>query len=188
MTAALLAAIAVLAAANLYFDPAHVRTWAVPLAAVGWMTAAWWLAYRRSTGGGHDPARAVVQHGLVFGVLIVYAALAAQMTNAIGLTADVEVARRITMALVGAFFVVTGNALPKRLTPRMAVGCAGARTQAMHRFSGWTWVVAGIAMAAAWLTLSLPLAKSTSLALMIGSSLAVITRAVTIRSTHRQPV
>ena len=55
-------------------------------------------------------------------------------------------------------FVLTGNAVPKVLTPLAAMKRDPARVQAFRRFAGWAWVLTGIAYSLAWLALPTRLA------------------------------
>lgn len=77
------------------------------------------------------------------------------------------------MIAMGAFFVLTGNLLPKTFTPLSALQCDGAKTQAFLRFAGRTWVLLGAALAMAWMTLPLDVARLASFVLVLGTLLAV---------------
>ncbi len=60
--------------------------------------------------------------------------------------ASVEFTQRALLVLIGANLVRSGNAIPKaRVRLERAAAC-GARGPSLRRFSGWTWVLAGLAL------------------------------------------
>ena len=93
------------------------------------------------------------------------------------------------MALTGLFFVMTGNAVPRTLTPLSAGQCADpARAQAFQRFMGWTWVLTGLSFAAAWPILPLDLAERVALTCLFAGMVIMVTALVRlVRSQRPRP-
>ena len=93
---------------------------------------------------------------------------------------DADLPRRAMMAVIGAFLVSTGNAIPKTLTPMSALRDAD-RVQAFQRFAGWTWVLTGLALAMSWLVLPVNLAESMTFLLVPGGVLLIGAQLVRLR-------
>ena len=115
--------------------------------------------------------RAELLTGLVFGILML---ASAYVLKHAGVNPDLPM--RVTMVLLGLYYVVSGNALPRRFTARAAQRPNAARTQAVQRFAGWTFVLAGLAFALAWIVLPTDVAKPLSVAFLVGGSLTVFVR------------
>ena len=186
-----------MAAANWYFDPGSARRWATSLAFCGVMAIALLAARhisQRVTSGATAARRAhaSIRGAVVFASLMFVAALGSRLATELGLGSEAvlsELSKRVTMALTGMFFVLTGNAVPKTLTPLSAGQCADpARAQAFQRFMGWTWVLTGLSFAAAWLTLPLDIAKPVSITCMVAGMAIVVTGIVRlVRSPRQRP-
>jgi len=116
-------------------------------------------------------ARADLLTGLVFGVLML---ASAYVLKHAGVNPDLPM--RVTMVLLGLYYVVSGNALPRRFTARAAQRPNSARIQAGQRFAGWTFVLAGLAFALAWIVLPKDVAEPLSVAFLVGGSLTVFVR------------
>lgn len=129
-------------------------------------------------------SRPLVQ-ALGFGVLILAVALSARIAFMLGLIDDADMGQRLTMVVLGAFFVVTGNALPKRLVPLTSRGCGGAKSQALNRLMGWTQVLWGLTFIVAALLLPLDTAEVVSVSAILLGSFVVITRIVRMRQMRR---
>ena len=96
--------------------------------------------------------------------------------------ADHDLPMRVTMVLLGLYYVVSGNAMPRRFSARAAQRPNAARIQAGQRFAGWTFVLAGLAFALAWIVLPTDVAEPLSVAFLLGGTLTVAVR--TLRA-HR---
>jgi hypothetical protein len=107
--------------------------------------------------------------------------LGAKLAMALGAVHYGDFALRATMAIVGAFLAVTGNAIPKNLKPLAAMHCDPARVQAVQRLAGWIWVLAGLAVAIAWLTLPINLAEAMCFLLLPSAILVMVGQAVWLR-------
>jgi len=115
--------------------------------------------------------RAELLTGLGFGILML---ASAYVLRHAGVNPDLPM--RVTMVLLGLYYVVSGNALPRRFTARAAQRPNAARTQAVQRFAGWTFVLAGLAFALAWIVLPTDVAEPLSVAFLLGGSLTVFVR------------
>jgi hypothetical protein len=172
----------VLAAGNWYLEPERVRSWTAALLTLGCVAAASWFSRRRAS---HPAARrnanAFIQSGIAFAALIMAVSLSVKLASALGAIDDADLPQRLTMVILGVFFVFTGNAMPKMLTPLSELQCDGARVQAVQRFTGWTWVLTGLAFAVSWLVWPPAIAQPVSLAVLTGGALAVMARAIRLR-------
>lgn len=175
---------AALAVANWLLTPARVGSWVTALGFLAVLALVLWAAPRRTSVATSHHAFSNIRNGIVFAALIIAVSLGAKLAVAVGAVADAELARRLSMVTFGMFFVITGNALPKMLTPLSATRCAGAGVQAAQRFAGWTWVLTGLAFAIIWLVLPAPTAEPLSIALLVGSALLVTARALQLRRTR----
>ena len=120
--------------------------------------------------------RAIVVAGLMLAI-----ALSAKLAAALGAAGHDDLAERATMVILGAFIVVTGNALPKTLTPLSVLRCDAARAQAFHRFAGWAWVLSGLALSVAWLALPVGIAQRVTLILLPTCMLTIAWQAARLR-------
>jgi hypothetical protein len=175
---------AALAVSNWSLDPERARTWIAALVLFACLALLLWLT-RGSAASGRARAAASIRNGIVFATLIVGVSLAATLGHTLGLIDDGDRPQRLAMAIAGAFFVFTGNALPKTLTPLSARQCDGAASQALQRFMGWTWVSMGLAFSYVWLTLPIDAAEPVSIALIAGSVIAVAARIMRARTTRK---
>lgn len=181
---ALLLLSTVLAAANWYLQPARGVTWATAVLLVGCLTLVFLLIPR---GAQSETARTEhglsISSGIVWAGLIVAGSLGAKLATTLGAVDDRDVAQRIMMAILGGFLVFTGNAIPKKLTPLSAQWDA-ARVQAFQRFAGWTWVLAGLALAIAWLVVPVGLAGTITMLLLPSAILIIAVQAVRLHRTR----
>ena len=178
---ALIALNTLLLAENWYLRPQSAGSWFVVLVVLIGMTLALVLASRepkeetarRDAGGS-------VRRGVATAGLILAISLGAKLGVALGAVHYGDIALRATMAIGGAFLAVTGNAIPKTLTP-LALHCDPAKVQAVQRLAGWMWALAGLAVAIAWLTLPINLAEAISFLLLPSAILVTVGQAVWLR-------
>ena len=179
---ALIALDAMLLAENWYLRPQSAGSWFVVLVVLIGMTLALVLASRepkeetarRDAGGS-------VRRGVATAGLILAISLGAKLGVALGAVHYGDIALRATMAIVGAFLAVTGNAIPKTLTPLASLQCDSAKVQAVQRLTGWIWTLAGLAVAIAWLTLPINVAEAMSYLLLPSAILVTVGQAVWLR-------
>jgi hypothetical protein len=180
---ALLVLAAVLAAGNWILQPARAIAWAGALLVIGGLG----LVQVRASASRASAARGLagdpVRIAVVFAGMMLVVAESVKLAGALGALEDSDVSLRATMALLGAFFVVAGNALPKILRPLAALRDAG-KADARQRAAGWAWVVMGLVCAIAWIVLPLRLAESVSLAAFIGGTLVLATQVIGLRRSR----
>ena len=179
---AMIALNTLLVAENWYLRPQNARSWSVVLLVLIGMTLALVLVSREpKEEAARRDAGSSVRSGIVTAGLILMISLGAKLSVALGAVHNGDVALRATMAIMGAFLAVTGNAIPKTLTPLATLHCDPAKVQAVQRLAGWTWTLAGLAVAIAWLTLSINLAESMSYFLLPSAILVTVGQAVWLR-------
>jgi uncharacterized membrane protein YccC len=105
-----------------------------------------------------------VRRGLIFAGLIIAVAGGAKVAAANGIGGS-DWPGRAMMAVMGAFLMATGNAIPKTLVPLSGTSCDPATLQRLQRRAGWTFALAGAALAIGWIALPEPLANLLTLAL-----------------------
>ena len=168
----------VLVVANWYARPEAALAWTAPLAMFAVMFAALRVsrfALRRSTGDA-TARRSVdwITTGVVFGALMMGIPLALTLARSYGVVDDIDLGRRSTGVLIGAFLVMLGNVMPKDLPPLSSMRCDGARQQAFQRLVGWTWVLCGLGSAIAWLALSIDSAEIATAVLVVAAMVVTI--------------
>jgi hypothetical protein len=90
--------------------------------------------------------------------LIIVVAVGAKVAAAQGLVGS-DWPGRAMMAVIGAFLMATGNAIPKTLRPLSACPCDPATLQQRQRRAGWTFALAGAVLTIGWLALPEALAN-----------------------------
>jgi uncharacterized membrane protein len=177
---------AALAAGNWYLRPERANSWAMALVFIASLALVLWTAIRRPpTAVAERHSADSIRSGIVWATLIIAVSLSVKLVQALGAIDDPDASKRLTMVMLGAFFVFTGNAMPKMLTPLSVLRCDGAKTQAVQRFAGWTFVLTGLAFAAAWLVLPPDVAEPVSVAFIFCAGLAVMVQAIRQRRTPR---
>jgi hypothetical protein len=179
---------AALVVGNWYLRPDRAAAWVAALAVLAGMAVALVimarLARRSEEAGRH--AIETVRASVVFGALIMAIPLGAKAAVALGTLDRADRAMPVTMALVGAFLMFTGNSMPKMLTPLSALQCDPARVQAFQRLNGWTWVLAGLGFAISWLALPADVAQPVSVTFIATAILVVLTQIVRLRWMRRK--
>lgn len=122
-----------------------------------------------------------LRRGIIFAGLVLAIPLGLKLAATFAPAAHSGTSQRAMMIIIGAFLVATGNALPKALTPLSALRCDPARAQAFQRFAGWTWVLAGLALALAWLLLPLHIADSATFVVLPGAILIIVAQLARLR-------
>lgn len=181
--------LAVLAGAgNWYLRPDRAVAWAVGMFSVPvlWGVATLVIRYisRSTNGAARRQASGAIRRGIVFAGLIILTSLSLTLATSLGVIGDSDMSQRVTMIILAAFFVFTGNAMPKMLTPLSAMQCDGARTQAFQRLAGWTWVLMGLAFALVWIVLPVDLAQPVSLLTMLVGMLTFVVQVVRLRRSR----
>ena len=175
----------VLAVANWYARPEAALAWTAALAMFAVMFAALRLsprALRRSTG---DPPALRVPTAVVFAAVMMGFPLALTLARSYGVVDDIDLGRRSTGVLIGAFLVMLGNVMPKNLPPLSSMRCDGARQQAFQRLVGWTWVLCGLASAIGWLALSIDSAEIATTVLVVTAMAVTIVQLLRLRRPRK---
>jgi len=178
---ALLALNALLVTVNWDLRPERAVVWSAALILLTCMSAAWLMALRPSGG---EPARRhaeSVSRNVALAGTLVAGSLCLTLATGLGAVVDPDVARRAMMLVLGLVLMVIGNGLPKKLTPLAALRCDAAQTQAFHRLAGWTWVLAGLALAIAWAVLPADVAKPLSMVPLAAVLVVIVGHAVRVR-------
>ena len=76
--------------------------------------------------------------------------------------------------------MMSGNAIPKQLAS--LAGPDPARVQGFRRFAGWTWVLTGLALVIAWLTLPLASAITSTFVIIPAGIGLVALRCLSVRA------
>ncbi len=126
-----------------------------------------------------------IVHALGFAALMLAVSLAAKLAFMVGWVDDAELSQRLAMVVFGAFYIFTGNVLPKTLTPLASLRCSAAATQSLHRLIGWTQVLTGLTMALAWIALPTDTAQTITVVAMIGGLLIMLSQIVRLRLRRR---
>jgi hypothetical protein len=127
-----------------------------------------------------------IVHALGFAALMLFVSLAAKLALVAGWVDDAELSQRLAMVVFGAFYVFSGNLLPKTLTPLASLRCSAAATQALQRLVGWTQVISGVTMMLAWTVLPTDTAQTVTVVMIIGSALMVLAQLVRLRWFRRR--
>ena len=179
----------VLALANWYARPEAALAWTAPLAMFAVMIAALRvsrLALRRSTTDAARRSFDWIATGVVFGALMMGVPLALTLARSYGLIDGVDVSRRATGVLTGAFLMMLGNVMPKNLPTLSSMRCDGARQQAFQRLAGWTWVLCGLGSAVAWLALSIDTAENATTVLAVTAMAVTIGQLLRLRRPRKE--
>lgn len=151
--AALTLLVAGLGAANWYLKPASARGWAIGMAA---MPAIWCVTIlvgrRRPLESLGERERRIFTGSVIGAGLILAASQGIKLVETLG-DFDPDRLERVWGVCIGAVLVIIGNAIPKALAPLAAQSCSDSRAQSVRRFTGWSFVLAGVAYAIAWLAL-----------------------------------
>jgi len=126
-----------------------------------------------------------IRRGLVFAGLMLAVSLAAKYATTRGAVHSADLSLRLVMAIAGAFLVSIGNMIPKTLTPLSAMRCDATKVQSFQRLTGWTWVLAGLALAIGWLVLSV--ARAEQMMFLLLPTAIVIIAVLFVRLLRTRP-
>ncbi len=157
-------------------EPAHSLRWAIGIAflPVAWMGITFlqrFSACRRVIEGGHN----ALMGGIILGGVMLAGSYALKIAQHYTLIEDSS-SDRLVAVLIGAFMVIIGNALPKKLEPLDATKCVQGKEQKFKRFAGWMFIISGFGYALAWLVLPESLADKLALPILAAPILIVMFR------------
>jgi hypothetical protein len=161
-----------LAAWNWYLQPDRATAWSAALILFGVMALVFGGALLTPQVGPRRHAADSLAAATFLAGLMTVVPLTMSVIKVLGGIDTGEVSQRATMVFVGLWFVMTGNMLPKTLTPLAALRCDGARMQAAQRAAGWSWVLTGLAYAGIWIWAPLDVAKPLSMSVLAIGTLA----------------
>jgi hypothetical protein len=168
--------VAGLAAADGYLRPERAVVWLLAPATM----AVIWLVVGLTQAGPAASPRPQTDRGMILlsatvAGVILSVALAGSLVSGAGF-ASADLKARLWGVAIGLALVVLGNAAPKAFSPLTESCCSPARAQAVKRFAGWVFVLAGLAYAAVWVLLASPLADTLSTDICGGAVILVISR------------
>ena len=179
-----------LALANWSLRPEKALAWAIVTVFLGAMLLVRLVAGRIMGRSPGDPAtiRSVgaVPRAVVVAAVMVVIPLGVSLAHAYGLVSDREGGFHATMIIIGLYLAAIGNSLPRSLPPTSSMPGNAARVQAFQRFAGWTWVLAGLGFAAAWLVLPKDSAVPVSVAVVLGALVLIVLQLVRHRNRGRE--
>lgn len=97
---------------------------------------------------------------------------------------DIVIAERVVGVTIGVFLIVMGNRIPKVLTPISKMKCDPARAQAVQRYAGRVFMLAGLAITIAWIATPIDFAPLVMLAAGGASLTLVIPRKIQMYFTR----
>lgn len=136
-------------------QPEKLGTWAV---SAGFLPAAWIAVLltnrtRVMQAAGHRPQNAMIGAIALAGALLTLSlgSRLAEMHELVG----ADFPKRLIGMANGVVLILIGNAMPKKLTPLANMQVNPAKTQALQRFMGWLFVLAGALYATVWMFVDL---------------------------------
>lgn len=87
-----------------------------------------------------------------------------------------DTAERGVNTMIGIYFIIIGNYMPKTIEERSGAACRPSRAQSLQRFSGWVFVIMGLAYAVVSLLLPVEQASTVVKLVMIPSVALVMGR------------
>jgi hypothetical protein len=167
-----------LAAAGWYLAPERLLTWMVAAAAM----ALFWLVFAliqriQKT----DAQRRMLAGSVMLGGAILALPLMVNIARSMGYVLGDE-GSRVQNIVAGFLFAAFGNAVPKVVAPITAKGCSPTAVQALQRFCGWTFVIAGLGFALAWAVLPLSIVAPVAISIVAGAMLLAAVRTVWART------
>ena len=140
-----------LAAAGWVLIPAKAIT---SMVAISTMAAIWFvvafIGFARPFAEQSASERRFLAASVAAAGAILAVSLGKKIADAFGLFGGVEIERALGIG-AGVLLVLLGNTMPKVLSPLTAKRCAPSQVQAIQRFTGWLFVLAGLASIASWL-------------------------------------
>jgi hypothetical protein len=144
--------VAVLGVANWIREPTR---WVVWLVSIAFMAAIWIVVLARArtaAASQNDSERSLLVASAIMAGLLLAASLALALVGEFGL-ADQSLRVRAQGVVMGLVVIAMGNFLPKFVPSLAPKRYSAARAQSAQRFAGWTFVLAGLGYAGAWIFL-----------------------------------
>lgn len=183
VVATILAVVAVLAGWLGYLHPERLAFYAFTAA---FLPTSWAVLVLASPGPdepGHEAAERF-SGALALAGTLVAVALGTRVASTLGVIDETLVERAVGVSM-GCLLVVTGNAIPKILTPVERLRCDPAKVQSLERFAGWSFVVTGAFYTLAWFVLEPTRAAFWSVFVTAACVLTVTARFLLMVARHR---
>ena len=179
--------------ANWYAHPESAPAWAAALVVLVVMLVVLHgsrLAHRApAEGGGSRRNPDWITISVVFGALMVMFPLGTTLAHSLGVGDGRDLGQRASMVLQGLFLAMLGNTMPRMLPPVSSMACDGARVQTFQRRAGWTWALAGVAFALAWLALPDGVARPISMGAVVTAVALTVALLLRLRKPRqRNPI
>ncbi len=137
-----------LAGANWYVRPQFAFAWTAPILVMLLMWLLVGLTERRMP---RVASRGTLSVPVSIAGIMMVVALGGSLGQGLGYLTN-DPTDRIVGVITGVLLAVVGNGMPKAVTPFAARRCSAAQIQAINRFGGWAFVIAGAAVALVWAT------------------------------------
>ena len=158
-----------------YLRPEHALKWAVSMFMLPVAWCGLELLKRTGTWRATEADQLRLSRAITGAGLILAAALSLRLAETLDVLGG-GISERAMGVVIGAVLVVCGNAIPKTLKPLAQEKCDPASEQALRRFAGWTFVLAGLGYAIAWLVVPLDWANLVATLIAAAALVLVATR------------
>jgi len=130
---------------------------------------------------GQSPAE--LASGIAMGAFLMTLMMGKNIAEELALL-DIAIAERVVGVTIGVFLMCRGNRIPKVLTPTSKMRCDPARAQAVQRYAGRVFMLAGLSITIGWIATPIDFAPIVMLAAGGVSLLLVIPRKVQMYFTR----
>lgn len=117
---------------------------------------------------GQSPAE--LASGIAMGAFLMTLMMGKNVAEELALL-DVAIAERVVGVTIGVFLMFMGNSIPKVLTPISKMRCDPARAQAVQRYAGLVFMLAGFAITVAWIATPIDVAP---IVMLVAAGLSLI--------------
>ncbi len=117
-------------------------------------------------------------------LLVTIALVAARRAGAIA----PDIVERGVNVMIGLYFIIIGNYMPKTIEKKHGVACRPSRVQSLQRFSGWIFVIMGFVYAGAALLLPVEQAETFTKFVLIPGVVLVMGRMAWVWFTCKRGV
>jgi hypothetical protein len=179
--------VAAAGAANWYYAPDRAWAW---LLAMGLMAVAWlvvvFVDQVRPLAEQSPSERAYLEGSVVTAGLLIIASLTYKFAHNFGFEGGV-LGDRVMGVGCGVALMVLGNYLPKALAPVAATRCLPVQAQSIQRFAGWSFAIAGLLYAGAWLFLPVAMAHAVDTPIVAAALVLTLGRLLLALGGRRLP-
>jgi hypothetical protein len=165
-----------LASLNWLQSPEYASKWLAGLLAMPiiWVIASW-IIHKRPLESLSEDQRRYFTNSVIGAGLIMIASLALKMASA-GNFLEASMHERIWGVIMGIVLIYFGNLTPKILSPLTREKCSAPVERRLKLFTGWTFVLAGIAYAISWVALPIHMASTVAMSVVAFAVVLVLLR------------